>query len=1182
MVTVQGGTATDLLYGSSESDKIFGDVRFDLRGQAQGGADTVFGGAGADKLYGDAGDDLRDRSRGGDDQLFGGAGADRLYGDAGDEISQSAVGGDDRMFGGRGDDKLYGDAGFDLLGDARGGDDALFGGAGADALYGDAGNDFGTSADSREDAVRGGDDRLAGGSGGDRLYGDAGDDLRDSSRGGDDLLFGGAGADRLYGDAGDDISQSAEGGDDRLVGGRGADKLYGDAGDDLRDSARGGDDALYGGAGADRLYGDAGDEISQSAEGGDDRLVGGRGADKLFGDAGFDLLGEARGGDDDLFGGAGSDALYGDAGNDFGTSADSREDAVQGGDDRLSGGRGSDRLYGDAGDDLRDSARGGDDALYGGAGADRLYGDAGDEISQSAEGGDDRLVGGRGSDQLFGDAGFDLLGDATGGDDVLYGGAGADALYGDAGNDFGTSADSREDQVRGGDDWLFGGSGDDALYGDAGDDLRDSAEGGDDQLYGGAGDDRLFGDAGDEITQSAVGGDDTLYGGRGDDSLIGNSGDDLLFGGDQDDRLDGGAGNDALYGGAGGDTLSGGVGSSDTLFGGEGSDTLFGDQATGGPSGDNDVVYGGDDADTIDGGAGDDSLFGGDGTDVALFSGDLTAEGYEVTTSGGITVVVDLDPSDGDDGTTTLQGVEILRFADQDLVLSDSNAAPVLGANSLTLVEGDTVVLGAADLSANDSDSNDADLIFTVSNVQQGQFELVSSPGFAVTGFSQAQVTAGDIQFVHDGGELPPAYDVSVSDGVASTTPAAAAISFTNQNDAPVLGANSLTLDEGGVVVLDGTVLSANDSDSNEADLIFTVSNVQQGQFELVSSPGFAVTGFSQAQVTAGDIQFVHDGGELPPAYDVSVSDGLASTTPAAAAVSFTNQNDAPVLGANSLTLDEGEMVVLDGSDLSASDIDSDDPSLVFTVSNVQQGQFELTSAPGIAITSFTQAQVTAGVVEFVHDGGELPPSYDVSVSDGVTSTAPVPATVSFTNENDPPVLGANSLTVGEGATVVLSDGFLSASDADHNDSDLVFTVSNVRQGSFELVAAPGTPVTSFTQAQVADGAVQFVHDGGDVAPSYDVSVSDGVTSTLPAAATVDFTGENDPPVLGANSLIIGEGETVVLDGGFLSASDADDIDGDLIFTVSNVQQGRFELTSCSNAPPDLRMNTAASASFML
>jgi len=51
----------------------------------------------------------------------------------------------------------------------------------------------------------------------------------------------------------------------------------------------------------------------------------------------------------------------------------------------------------------------------------------------------------------------------------------------------------------------------------------------------------------------------------------------------------------------------------------------------------------------------------------------------------------------------------------------------------------------------------------------------------------------------------------------------------------------------------------------------------------------------------------------------------------------------------------------------------------VFFVSNVLQGQFELVINPGVAITSFTQPQITAGEVQFIHDGGEIAPSFNDS-----------------------------------------------------------------------------------------------------------------------------------------------------------------------------------------------------------
>ena len=500
------------------------------------------------------------------------------------------------------------------------------------------------------------------------------------------------------------------------------------------------------------------------------------------------------------------------------------------------------------------------------------------------------------------------------------------------------------------------------------------------------------------------------------------------------------------------------------------------------------------------------------------------------------------------------------------ITFTNQNDAPVIGNNSLTLFEGQTVVLGAADLSATDVDNLDSALQFTVSGVTGGQFELVAAPGAAITTFTQAQITSGAVQFVHDGNEAAPTYSVSVFDGTATTGPVAAAITFTNQNDAPVFTNNSLTISEGQTVVLGAGDLSATDVDNLDSALQFTVSGVTGGQFELVAAPGTAITTFTQAQVTSGAIQFVHDGNEAAPTYSVSVFDGTATTGPAAAAITFTNQNDAPVFTNNSLTLSEGQTVVLGAGDLSATDVDNLDSALQFTVSGVTGGQFELVAAPGAAITTFTQAQVTSGAIQFVHDGNEAAPTYSVSVFDGTAATGPAAAAITFTNLNDAPVIGNNSLTISEGQTVVLGAGDLSATDVETLDSALQFTVSGVTGGQFELVAAPGAAITTFTQAQITSGAVQFVHDGNEAAPTYSVSVFDGTATTGPAAAAITFTNVNDPPAIGNNSLTISEGQTVVLGAGDLSATDVDNLDSALQFTVSGVTGGQFELVAAPGA----------------
>ncbi|MCP5443792.1 MAG: DUF4347 domain-containing protein [Chromatiaceae bacterium] len=98
--------------------------------------------------------------------------------------------------------------------------------------------------------------------------------------------------------------------------------------------------------------------------------------------------------------------------------------------------------------------------------------------------------------------------------------------------------------------------------------------------------------------------------------------------------------------------------------------------------------------------------------------------------------------------------------------------------------------------------------------------------------------------------------------------------------------------------------------------------------------------------------------------------------------------NDAPTVLRNQLTLTQGESVILSSAMLAATDVDDDDNSLLFTLTSVNGGRFELISNPGVAIASFTQAQVSAGQVRFVDDGDNIAPSFTLQVSDSQVSVS--------------------------------------------------------------------------------------------------------------------------------------------------------------------------------------------------
>jgi hypothetical protein len=115
--------------------------------------------------------------------------------------------------------------------------------------------------------------------------------------------------------------------------------------------------------------------------------------------------------------------------------------------------------------------------------------------------------------------------------------------------------------------------------------------------------------------------------------------------------------------------------------------------------------------------------------------------------------------------------------------------------------------------------------------------------------------------------------------------------------------------------------------------------------------------------------------------------------------------NDAPFLVNDTLAIVRGGSVVLSSPNLSATDIDSPAAGLTFSVSNVLDGQFEMVSTPGVAITSFTQGAIVGGQVRFVHDGSISPPAFDLTVSDGTLSAGPTAATIVFSVPAGGPII---------------------------------------------------------------------------------------------------------------------------------------------------------------------------------
>ncbi|MBF0156916.1 MAG: tandem-95 repeat protein, partial [Magnetococcales bacterium] len=523
---------------------------------------------------------------------------------------------------------------------------------------------------------------------------------------------------------------------------------------------------------------------------------------------------------------------------------------------------------------------------------------------------------------------------------------------------------------------------------------------------------------------------------------------------------------------------------------------------------------------------------GGNGTAAMVMTGTvgalntaLTGLGYLPDTQyfGADSLVIGVS----DQGATGVGGVQAAS-ATVAITVNPLQDPPVAGVDALLTAENTPLVITVAtDLFANDSDP-DGDALTLAGFTQPANGAVVDNGNGTLTYTPN----------LHYYGTDPFTY--TVGDGQGNSATVTVTLVVDPIPDALTANGDTATVAEDGVVTTANVV-------ANDRDPDFLPDGV---------NPALAVIGFTDpahgTAVYLGGGKFTY----TPSAnyfgvdtFNYTLNAGDARIDTGTVTVTVTAVNDAPAVATNAgMTVNEGATVTFAAASLAVTDPEEGSAALVLTLDAVPiHGTIERLGATLGVGGSFTQEDVALGRVLYRHDGGE-------TTEDGFTFTArdgaggaTFPASVTLTVQpgNDAPVLGVNAgATLAEGGSLILGDGVLRATDADHGTGAITYRLTAApAAGSLSNNGVALGVGGSFTQADLGSGRVVYLHGGGEgAADGFTFTVDDGAGGAVAATSfSLTLTPVNDAPTLVSNgALTLAEGAVATVGNTLLATADPD------------------------------------------
>ncbi|XP_077571662.1 chondroitin sulfate proteoglycan 4 [Stigmatopora nigra] len=470
---------------------------------------------------------------------------------------------------------------------------------------------------------------------------------------------------------------------------------------------------------------------------------------------------------------------------------------------------------------------------------------------------------------------------------------------------------------------------------------------------------------------------------------------------------------------------------------------------------------------------------------------------------------------------------------------------PVITANRVLRVWVSSVTeIGLGDLRAQDLDTPPEELYFMVTPPSNGHLALKSAPMTAVLNFTQAHIDQGQLLFVHKGA-MSGGLNFQVNDGVNFTprqifsiTARALVLKLVKNRPLKVFPGSSTAITNEELQVVTNDV-----SDTSNRTITFSViRHPKLGRLVSKSeNSSVDISSFTQDMVNRKEVLYIQApiesvGWEAMDTLTFTVASPPSSLESQTFKIDISYENTGPeqrtVLLANTgAEVTEGGSVLIDKFKLDATNLMT---KLPLPQRSTNEVWFQVTSLPrhGVIVVgernltqekpNFSQFIVNKYGITYKHDNSETTrDSFNFSAwvnPKGQTAQRPLDDidivedsfNITVTPVNDqPPVLKtkAPSLTVVQGDTVAIKTENLKVEDLDNPPDDIVFSViSKPNNGYLALNSRLNESISTFTQAQINNGSVHFIHDGSPTSGVFYFSVTDGQHKPIYKLFNLDVT----------------------------------------------------------------------------